>query len=79
MLENFVFPPLEYCQSAIIIQNDGVSPQWGLELRDALHRQFSDRWIAREGPTPWLERSSDLTPLNFFLRICEKSGVCYTS
>jgi len=28
---------------------------------------FPNRWIGRDGPTPWPPRSPDITPLHFFL------------
>jgi len=28
---------------------------------------FSNRWVGRDGPTPWPPRSPDITPLDFFL------------
>jgi len=28
---------------------------------------FPNRWIGRDGPTPWPSRSPDITPLDFFL------------
>ena len=28
---------------------------------------FPNRWIGRDGPTPWPPRSPDITPLDFFL------------
>jgi len=28
---------------------------------------FPNRWIGRDGPTPWPPRSPDITPLYFFL------------
>ena len=32
-----------------------------------LHATFPNRWIGRDGPTPWPPRSPDITPLDFFL------------
>jgi len=32
-----------------------------------LDATFPNRWIGRDGPTPWPPRSPDITPLNFFL------------
>jgi len=32
-----------------------------------LDAAFPNRWIGRDGPTPWPPRSPDITPLNFFL------------
>jgi len=30
-------------------------------------QHFKNRWIGRDGPTPWPPRSPDITPLDFFL------------
>jgi len=32
-----------------------------------LDAKFPNRWIGRDGPTPWPPRSPDITPLVFFL------------
>ena len=32
-----------------------------------LDSTFANRWIGRDGPTPWPPRSPDITPLDFFL------------
>ena len=32
-----------------------------------LDATFTNRWIGRDGPTPWPPRSPDITPLDFFL------------
>jgi len=32
-----------------------------------LDASFPNRWIGRDGPTPWPPRSPDITPLEFFL------------
>ena len=32
-----------------------------------LDAKFRNRWIGRNGPTPWPPRSPDITPLDFFL------------
>jgi len=32
-----------------------------------LDATFPNRWIGRDGPTPWPPRSSDITLLDFFL------------
>jgi len=31
-----------------------------------LDATFPNRWIGRDGPTPWLTRSPDITPLHYF-------------
>ena len=45
----------------------GAPPHWGLCVRDFLNEVFPNRWIGRDGPTPWPARSPDITPLDFFL------------
>ncbi len=37
------------------------------EVRSWLNKVFDGRWIGRGGPISWAPRSSDLTPLDFFL------------
>jgi len=32
-----------------------------------LDATFPNRWIGRDGPTPWPPRSPDITPLDFYL------------
>ena len=32
-----------------------------------LDAKFRNRWVGRDGPTPWPPRSPDITPLDFFL------------
>jgi hypothetical protein len=46
---------------------DGASTYWYGFARTFLDQQFSGRWIGCGGPTPWLARSPDITPFNFFL------------
>ena len=50
-----------------MFQQDGAPPRWGLIVRDFLNETFPNRWIGRNGPTPWPPRSPDITPLDFFL------------
>ena len=67
MLELYVAPQLEEFQPWIIFQQDGVPPHWGSHVRRFLDATFPNRWIGRDGPTPWPPRSPDITPLDFFL------------
>jgi len=32
-----------------------------------LDAAFTNKWIGRDGPTPWPPRSPDITPIDFFL------------
>jgi len=43
-----------------------------------LDAKFPNRWIERDGPTPWPPRSPDITPLDFFLEEYVKDKVCST-
>ena len=65
--ELYVAPQLEEFQPWIIFQQDGAPPHWGSHVRWFLDAPFPNRWIGRDGPTPWPPRSPDITPLDFFL------------
>ena len=67
MLKHYVVPQLEEFQPRVVFQQDGAPPPWGLIVRDFLNKTFPNRWIGRNGPTPWTPRSPDITPLDFFL------------
>jgi len=43
-----------------------------------LDAEFPNRWIGRDGPTPWPPRSPDITPLDFFSRGYVKDKVFST-
>ena len=63
LLELYVAPQLEEFQLWIIFQQDGAPPHLGLHVRRFLDAIFPNRWIGRNGPTPWPPRSLDITPL----------------
>jgi len=42
-------------------QQDGAPPHWGSHVRRFLNAKFPNRWIGRDGPTPWPPRSPDIT------------------
>lgn len=48
-------------------QHDGCPAHFSRISREALDRDYTDRWIGRGGPVAWPARSPDLTPLDFFL------------
>jgi len=66
MLQLHVAPQLEEFQPWIIFQQAGAPPHWGSHIRGFLDATFPNRWIGRDGPTPWPPRSPDITPLNSF-------------
>ncbi|GBM91195.1 hypothetical protein AVEN_184531-1 [Araneus ventricosus] len=65
LLQLFIAPQLEEFQPWIMFQQDGAPPHWDSLVRDFLDEIFQDRWIGRDGPTPWLPRSPDITLLDF--------------
>ena len=67
MLKHYVAPQLEEFQLRVVFQQDSAPPHRGLRVRDFLNETFPNRWIRRNGPTPWPPRSPDITPLDFFL------------
>ena len=77
-MELYVAPQLEEFQLWVIFQLDGATPQWGSHFRGFLDATFPNRWIGREGPTPWPPRSPDIIPLDFFLWWYDKDKVFST-
>jgi hypothetical protein len=47
--------------------HDGAPAHFDRVVRDHPNERFHERWIGRGGPVPWLSRSPDLTPLDFYL------------
>ena len=78
MPKHYAVPQLEEFQPRVVFQQDGAPPHWGLIVRDFLNETFPNRWIGRNGPTPWPPRSPDITPLDFFLWGCVKDRVYRT-
>jgi len=60
-------PQLAELQPWITFQQDGATPHWGSDVLRFLDATFPNRWIGRDGPTPWPPRLPDITPLDFFL------------
>jgi hypothetical protein len=50
-----------------IFEQDGAPPQFHRNVTMFLDEKFPGRWVGRGGPTAWLPRSPDLTPLDFFV------------
>ena len=51
----------------MLIQQDGEPSHYGREVKDFLHRNYSNRSIGQQGAIAWPPRSPDLTPLDFYL------------
>jgi len=56
----------EEFQPWIIFQQDGARTHWGSHVRRFLDATFPNRWIGRDGPTPWPPQSPGITPLASF-------------
>ena len=78
MLKHYDVPQLKEFQPRVVFPQDGAPPHWSLIVRDILNETFPNRWIGRNGPTPWSPRSPDITPLDFFLWGYVKDRVCRT-
>ena len=59
-------------------QHDGAPEHFSHAIREHLDQTHSEKWIRRDGSTPWPPRSPDLTPLDFFLRGHTKNFVYKT-
>ena len=77
-LTEYVSPQLEQYQPQVIFQQDGAPSHSGLKICQFLNEIFLDRWIGRGGSIPRPPRSSDITPLDFFLLCYVKDIVCRT-
>ena len=78
LLTEYVAPQLIDVQPAIIFQQDGVPPHWGLHVCQLLNETFPDRWIGRNGPILCPPCSPDITPLYFFPWSYVKDILCRT-
>lgn len=75
LLENTIDPALTdiiennpgYVEADLIFQQDGAPPHYSQNVRNYLNNTFPRRWIGRRGAIEWPPRSSDLSPLDFFL------------
>ena len=56
-------------------QQDGAPPHFAISARNYLDQTFPGRWIGGRGPVEWPPRSSDLSPLAYFLWGHRKSVV----
>ncbi|CAL1260856.1 unnamed protein product [Larinioides sclopetarius] len=69
MIELFAIPQICHLQPHIYRQQDGSPPHWSQIVRDHLDKEFSDRWIGRDGPILW--------PPLLLLVVYEGTGVCF--
>lgn len=51
----------------IFSMHDRAPPHYAKSVRQFSDETFSHRWIGRRGPIDWPARSSDITPVDFFL------------
>ena len=66
-MTEYVVPQLNDLQPDIAFHHDGAPLHWGLEVWSYLDEHFPQRWIGRDCPIPCPSRSSDVTPIDFFL------------
>ncbi|KAJ4451991.1 hypothetical protein ANN_03475 [Periplaneta americana] len=66
VLKQFVYSQVVALQPNIF-QQDGAPPHWSMNFRRSFNATFPNRWIGRDEPIWWPQRSPDLTPLDFFL------------
>jgi len=55
------------CSQPASVVSALVTGSYSRHMKDYLNETFRNRWLGRGGPVPWPPRSSDLTPLDFFL------------
>ena len=75
MLQQFLEPQLmqDDVLHSVFFQQDGALPHFALCVRAYRNETFPDRWICRAGPTMWVPRSPDLTPLDFLHGVLSSS------
>jgi hypothetical protein len=56
---------LVHCPLDVILQQNGASPQYAVQVRQFLDNHFHQSWIGRRGPIEWPARSCDLTSIDF--------------
>ncbi|CAH2101224.1 unnamed protein product [Euphydryas editha] len=49
-----------------VLRQDGCPAHWTLAVQEYLDNSLPNAWIGRNGPIPWLARSPDLIPLDFY-------------
>ena len=60
----------------IWFQQDGATCHTTNETINVLKEKFVESIISRNGPVDWPPRSCDLTPLDFFMELCEVIVLC---
>jgi hypothetical protein len=80
MLQHFIMPSINslLLGEGLHFQQDGETPHYHTDMRYLLDVCFPGRWIVRRGSVEYPPRSSDLTPVHFFL--CgDLTNAVYTS
>ena len=54
-------------RSQMYFQHDGAPPHYSRLVREYLYASFPNLWLGRLGPVAWPPRSSDLTPLDYYI------------
>ena len=77
MINQFLFPEIDDIDTDDIwFQQDGATCHTANETINLLKEKFGESIISRNGPVNWPPRSCDLTPLNFFMGLCEVIVLC---
>ncbi|GBN30802.1 hypothetical protein AVEN_158843-1 [Araneus ventricosus] len=66
MLQIYAIPQMLHLQLTVTLEEVGVPPHWGTDVRAFSDTTFRNRWLGRGGSIVWLPRSPDVTPLDFF-------------
>lgn len=57
----------ENVRQSMYYMHDGAPCHSSCDITKYLNEEFGDRWLGRTGPWQWPPRSSDFTPMDFFL------------
>ncbi|GFS67778.1 hypothetical protein TNCV_4364351 [Trichonephila clavipes] len=77
MITNFFIPELNnHDVQELWFQQDGATCHTARATIDLLKDTFGDRLISHFVPVNWPPRSCDLTPLDYFVGLCNVIGLC---
>jgi hypothetical protein len=64
MLQNLAAAQFPNLDQVMFEQGGGPTP-WAMEFRDYINAKFPGRLMVMGGPTSWILRTLDITPLEF--------------
>jgi len=73
----FCYPQLRTWQPNIIFQLEGAPAHWGLNVCNFLNAEFTNHWIGKDRPTPWMTGTfSGHNPTWLFsMGLCQNPGI----